>query len=157
MGDKRRFGFTLVELLIVVVILGILAAVTIPQFSDASDDAKFARLGTDLHSVRMAIARYTMEHAGRAPNLDKNGSPDNNSNKFVNRLTGRTDADGKVDAAGNFGPYLNAIPSNPFVDDAGQANKIGFGTSAPLDGKPGWYFFTDTLRFSANTAGHETL
>ncbi|MCG8405619.1 MAG: prepilin-type N-terminal cleavage/methylation domain-containing protein, partial [Phycisphaerales bacterium] len=37
-------AFTLVELLIVVVILGILAAVVIPQFSDASTDARFSSL-----------------------------------------------------------------------------------------------------------------
>ena len=40
---RAKSGFTLVEVLIVVVILGILAAVVIPQFSDASTEAKESR------------------------------------------------------------------------------------------------------------------
>ncbi|MHC4363321.1 MAG: type IV pilin protein, partial [Planctomycetota bacterium] len=41
---KAQSGFTLVEILIVVVILGILAAIVIPQFTDASTEAKMSSL-----------------------------------------------------------------------------------------------------------------
>ncbi|MCB9864603.1 MAG: prepilin-type N-terminal cleavage/methylation domain-containing protein, partial [Phycisphaerales bacterium] len=91
--NTRRSGFTLVELLIVVMVLGILAAVVIPQFSDASEDAKIAALATDLQTVRMAIGRYTVEHDGRTPNLDPDGLERNTSVGFVNRLTQRTNKD----------------------------------------------------------------
>ena len=49
---NRNKGFTLVEILIVVIILGILAAIVVPKFTEASDDAKLSALTTDLKIVR---------------------------------------------------------------------------------------------------------
>ena len=65
----RRNAFTLVELLIVVIILGILAAVVIPQFSDASTDARVSSLTTNLATIRGQIEFYKMQHTGKYPNL----------------------------------------------------------------------------------------
>ena len=62
MVRKSRSGFTLVELLVVVIILGILAAVVIPQFSSASVEAKEAALMTDLAALRNAVALYKVQH-----------------------------------------------------------------------------------------------
>ena len=47
-----RRGFTLIEILIVVVILGILAAIVVPQFTDAADSAKSASLKSQLQTLR---------------------------------------------------------------------------------------------------------
>jgi len=55
-------GFTLVELLIVVVILGILAAVVIPQFEGATAQGKEAALTSNLATVRQAIEMYKVQH-----------------------------------------------------------------------------------------------
>lgn len=52
---RSGLGFTLIEILIVVVILGILAAIVIPQFSDASKDAGYASVRTQLQTVRGQI------------------------------------------------------------------------------------------------------
>ncbi|MHC4292957.1 MAG: type IV pilin protein, partial [Planctomycetota bacterium] len=52
---KAKKGFTLVEILIVVVILGILAAIVIPQFTDASTEAKISSLRSDLQMMRSQI------------------------------------------------------------------------------------------------------
>lgn len=138
-------------------VLGILAAVVIPQFSDASEDAKIAALATDLQTVRMAIGRYTVEHDGRTPNLDPDGLERNTSVGFVNRLTQRTNKDGALRAAGEYGPYLTAFPKNPFVEDENFNGKIRFGTESLPAGGSGWYFNTESLRFSANKGGHEDL
>lgn len=53
--DNFRSAFTLLELLIVVVILGILAAIVVPQYSDASQEATGATLRTIIHTVRTRI------------------------------------------------------------------------------------------------------
>jgi len=55
---KAKSGFTLVEILIVVVILGILAAIVIPQFTDASTEAKESALKSDLQTMRSQIELY---------------------------------------------------------------------------------------------------
>lgn len=58
---KTRKGFTLVEILIVVVILGILAAIVIPQFSNASEEAKTSSLASNLQSLRSQIELYKIK------------------------------------------------------------------------------------------------
>ena len=55
MSNTFRTGFTLVEILIVVVILGILAAIVIPQFTGATQDAKAGNLKAQLVSIQSQI------------------------------------------------------------------------------------------------------
>lgn len=54
-------AFTLVEVLVVVVILGILAAVVVPKFAGATDDARTSSLRSTLGGVRSAVASYRMD------------------------------------------------------------------------------------------------
>src|SRR3954464_13460483 len=65
----NRRGFTLVEILIVVIILGILAAIVIPQFSNASSDARLTNLRTTLANVRNQIEIFKTQHNEQAPDL----------------------------------------------------------------------------------------
>ena len=62
-------GFTLVEILIVVIILGILAAIVIPQFAGASTDARTTNLKTTLANVRNQIEVFKCQHNELAPAL----------------------------------------------------------------------------------------
>ena len=55
-------AFTLIEILIVVVILGILAAIVIPQFTDASQDAMEANLVSQLQTIRSQIELYDVQN-----------------------------------------------------------------------------------------------
>ena len=106
MKTKKNGGFTLVEILIVVVILGILAAIVIPQFTQASTEAREASLRSNLQSVRSQIELFKIQHNDFAPT---------SAALFLAEMTGRTDQNRTVNVAGEFGPYLQAIPVNPFT------------------------------------------
>ena len=66
MRCRRSSGFTLVEVLIVVVIMAVLAATIIPQFSSATNDAKTSALTFDLQSIRSQIELYKLHHLARS-------------------------------------------------------------------------------------------
>jgi type II secretion system protein G len=61
MDDQK--GFTLVELLIVVAIIGIVASIAIPNLANALDKAKQKRTMSDMHSIAEAIEAYHIDHA----------------------------------------------------------------------------------------------
>ncbi|MBC8471295.1 MAG: prepilin-type N-terminal cleavage/methylation domain-containing protein [Planctomycetes bacterium] len=98
----KKSGFTLVEILIVVVILGILAAIVIPQFTEASTEAKLSSLCTDLQTLRSQIELYKIQHNDVPPT----------SAAFVAQMTGKTDVYGAVGT--DYGPYVQKIAINQF-------------------------------------------
>src|SRR2546423_13830091 len=67
MTRNRKSGFTLVEILIVVIILGILAAIVIPQFTNASQDARKSSLTSQLQTMRSQIELYKLQHVPTLP------------------------------------------------------------------------------------------
>ena len=106
---RRNKGFTLIEILIVVIILGILAAIVIPQFSNASTSAKTSAVLSTAQSLRQQVALYKLQHNDKLPD----GST---SAKFWTAMTTQTDSTGAAYAAGApdgpFGPYMQSIPAN---------------------------------------------
>lgn len=75
---RQRWAFTLIELLIVVVIIGILAAIAIPKFQNTKGKANAASLKTDLRNLSTAEEAYFFEHSGYTgsiTNLQINTSP----------------------------------------------------------------------------------
>jgi general secretion pathway protein G len=136
----KRNAFTLVELLIIVIILGILAAVVIPQFSDASTDARVSSLTTNLQTIRGQLDLYRLQHNGIYPTQAL----------IASQMTTKTDVDGTVNAAsGKYGPYLQRIPSNPFTV-GGTGNDV---TNTAAATNKAWYYDATTAAFKANDAG----
>jgi prepilin-type N-terminal cleavage/methylation domain-containing protein len=67
MRNQVRKAFTLIEILIVVVILGILAAIVIPQFTKASEDAQAGNVQTQLQTIRNTVELYRVRNNGAYP------------------------------------------------------------------------------------------
>ncbi len=72
--ENVKRSFTLIEILIVVVILGILAAIIIPQFTDAAQDAGASSARSQLQTMRSQIELYRVQNNGAAPADDGAGA-----------------------------------------------------------------------------------
>lgn len=141
----RRSAFTLVEILIVVVILAILAAAVIPQFTDSTQDAKDSTSIFNLQTFRSQIAVYKAQHGGQPPN----GAT---AALITDQFTKKTNVDGTTTGTPTLGPYLQAIPHNPKVLDPAKQNLLKVVTSDPTadDANYGWiYNSTNGNIFSA--------
>ena len=140
-GYRVRSAFTLVEILIVVIILGILAAIVIPQFTNAATDARTANMQTQLKNVRSLIELYRLQHNSDAPLLVTGDGWE--------LMTSRTTEDGTLDTAGMYGPYMQGAPVNPLTN---SSTVVAVGAT-PTD-KPGWYYDESTGAFhGANPDG----
>jgi type II secretion system protein G len=64
---KRRKGFTLIEILVVVVIIGLLAAVSMNNFSNAQDKARIANLRSNIKNISVALEQYSADQNGSYP------------------------------------------------------------------------------------------
>src|SRR5579862_8677483 len=110
---SRRSGFTLVELLIVIIVIAVLAAIAIPKFVNSSARSKEASLHADLKLVRNAVSVFQSD-TGAFPaaltDLAVTTAPANG-----------LDSTGAVLAIppGNWhGPYVTALPSDPISTSA---------------------------------------
>jgi general secretion pathway protein G len=113
---RKQSGFTLVEILIVVIILGILAAIVIPQFTNASQDARKNSLTSQLQTLRSQVELYKLQHLDEnPPGLDTAGAIDG-ATAWAEFLV-KTDADHTPNVNGKFGPYLQTMPLNPISEN----------------------------------------
>jgi general secretion pathway protein G len=136
MKKSRRDAFTLIEVLIVVIIMAVLAATIIPQFSTSTKDAKMSNLKFNLHTVRSQLEMYKEHHLGVYP-------PATASADFKIQLTQKTDQNTTPNAAnGAFGPYIEGdIPINPFNNSTSIAILDGdTEPTAPTGTADGWQY-----------------
>jgi prepilin-type N-terminal cleavage/methylation domain-containing protein len=155
--QHKRHGFTLVEVLIVVVILGILAATVLPQFNLSTDDSREAALTQNLQILRSQIELYKFQHGGDYPG---SGTP-----TFEDQMLKSTQEDGTVGAVGvhPYGPYLTGqVPPNPYNGKRGlnivttDITAVAPGPTV-LDGdsvEAGWIYNKSTGQIKANSAGN---
>ncbi|HOW72258.1 MAG TPA: prepilin-type N-terminal cleavage/methylation domain-containing protein [Phycisphaerae bacterium] len=124
---SRQHAFTIVEVLIVVITLGILAAIVVPQFSDASINAKESALHNNLQIVRGQVELYKLQQS-TYPTLAN----------FTTAMTTKLN---------DHGPYLQSIPDNPYwTGDPSRANSVGSGGA----GTSAWYYNETTGEFREN-------
>ncbi|ATW23991.1 competence type IV pilus major pilin ComGC [Candidatus Formimonas warabiya] len=97
---QNEKGFTLIELMVVVVILGILAAIAIPRFTDKSAQAEKAREAADIKIIQNAVDLYYFDNKAYPGTLDGDTTP--------------TDLDNLVPK------YLQAVPDDITSIDFGE-------------------------------------
>lgn len=154
----RRKGFTLVELILVVSILGILAALVVPAYQGQASEAKMSAAKSNLHALRGQIELYKMHHNATAPGYVDGAAATIDTMQL--QLTGTTTPGGQTSAnkvpTAPFvlGPYMKKTPVNPFntfntfsyVDEASAF-------AAAVDGKSGWLYKKETGEVRLNFVG----
>ena len=152
----RKQGFTLVELMLVVAILGILGALVVPVYNDHTSQAKSAAVKSNLSAMRAQIELYKLQHKGARPGYVF-GAPAG-TDVLREQLVGTTTADG-ASSSNNiptapylYGPYLKSIPENPF----NELNTIAYvaeatAFAAAADGtSSGWLYKKETAEMRLN-------
>jgi general secretion pathway protein G len=136
---RHRYpGFTLIEVLIVVVIMAVLAATIIPQFTSSTTDAKKSARDFNAHSLQAQIELYRIDHNGTYPAIISADLP---------QLTSATNLAGdrvaQPDATHPFGPYVlgSQLPKNSFNGSAAVVAGAGAG---PGSDTAGWQYNATT-------------
>jgi len=151
-SSAARKGFTLVEILIVVIILGILAAIVIPQFTNASTSARQSNMASQDQTIKSQISLYSLQHNDQPPLVGSQGTD------LFTQLTSVTDATGtSPPAAGvtSYGPYLQAVPTNPLTASTTVTTTIAppftlaspSGAGTAIGSTVGWVYVPATGEF----------
>lgn len=156
---KKARAFTLVEILVVVVLLGILAVVVLSMVSDSAGSAKKSALAHDLQMLRRYVLIYKGQHLEVSP-----GYPDGDTTQapteqaFFEQITMSSNTSGQTAPVGtagfNRGPYLMKIPVNPLnhkdtVQVLGDAEDF----PASADDSHGWIYKAAVSQVRADSAG----
>ena len=152
-------GFTLVEILVVVVLLGILAAIVIPQFSNATQNARASMLADDLRIMRTQVMVFNAQHNSVSPGYpggDPTQAP--TETDFVAHFTRASKTTCETAAPGTsdypYGPYMREIPENP-INGKKTVLVLADGASFPSAASDayGWIYQPYTLLFKCDATG----
>ena len=97
---RRAAGFTLIELMVVLVIIGVLAALIVPNVLDRTDDARATAARTDVHNIMQALKLYKLDNQ-RFPTAEQG------LQALIARPTTQP-------LPGNWKPYLEKLPNDPW-------------------------------------------
>jgi len=107
-ANSRQRGFTLIELMVVLVIIGVLAALVVPNVLERADDARVTAARTDVNNLMQALKLYRLDNQ-RYP------SGEQGLQALVSKPTSGP-------AAPNWKPYLDKLPNDPWGQPYQYAN-----------------------------------
>jgi general secretion pathway protein G len=143
MRNRVSKAFTLVEILIVVVILGILAAIVIPQFTNASEEAQVGNCKSQLQTLRSQVELFRVRNNGQVPVLA--GAQDASFSDFT------------VQGLNSYGTQQDSYMRIPAVNPRTGTNSV-VADATPITssnihvniGDTGWLYNATTGEFAAN-------
>lgn len=156
---KTVRAFTLVEILVVVVLLGILAVVVLPLVAGSSISAKESALAHNLQMLRRFALIYKTQHLEVGP-----GYPNGNTTQapteqaFIEQMTMSSNPVGQTAAVGTAGfergPYMMKIPVNP-LNNLSTVQMLGNAENFPAnaDNSHGWIYKTSTSEVRSDSTG----
>ena len=156
---KAARGFTLVEILVVVVLLGILSVVVLPLIAGSAISAKESALAHDLQMLRRYVQIYKCQHLEVTPgypNGDTTQAPTEQA--FIDQMTLSSNASGQTAPVGTpgfeRGPYMMRIPTNSLNDKA-TVQVLGDAENFPADADDshGWVYKPATSEVRSDSTG----
>ncbi len=159
---RKAEAFTLVEILVVVVLLGILAAIVIPAVASSTASAVQSTLAQDLNMLRRFILIYKCQHLEVEPgypNGQTTVAPTEQA--FVEQATMSSNKNGQTAAQGTpgfiRGPYMGRVPVNP-LNKKDTIQMLGDGESFPVDADDshGWIYKAATSEIRADSTGTDS-
>jgi len=158
---RRARAFTLVEILIVVVLLGVLAAIVVPTVGKSTTSARETTLAMNLNLLRRFIPVYTSQHLEVEPGYpDGNRSAAPTPQAWIDQATLSSTRTGQTAARGTpgfpLGPYLSNIPANPFNRlDTVEILADGQAFPADADDSDGWICKPQTGEIRPDNTGSD--
>jgi general secretion pathway protein G len=141
---QTQCGFSLVEILIVVAIIGILAAIVLPEFQNHASEARETAARDNLRIIRKTIELYAIQHNGIAP-----GYPGNDPSADPDEATFKAQLQ-----AGN---YFSAFPANSF-NGLATVQFVANGAAFPVaaSGAFGWVYQPQTKNIRLDFVGNDS-
>ena len=159
---KKEKAFTLVEVILVVTILGILAALVMPTFQGHLVKARESAAKDNIRAIRSQIELYKLQHKGIPPGyVNGSGAPTALLELQFTATTAETGAASPSTVPSEpylYGPYIKRLPENSFnklsnIDYVPEATDF----SAAVDGtSSGWLYKKETGEFKINWTGTDS-
>jgi len=152
---RNNAAFTLIELMVVIAIIGILAALLLPALARAKEKSKVARVHVELNALGLAFDMYSTDYGGKVPPVRNNCNTDLASHwcelpvELANeRYLPHSNQGGlEADLEDVFNPghtYKYAAPGPQLLNGAPAGNySLWVPTNAPTDMTGGGKYFTD--------------